>query len=130
MDSMTPAIMKMILALGIVGAVLFFLVRIMRRFGVPTRNLPNSGIRVIATQLIAPQKYISLVEIGGEILALGISDAQITFLTRIENKEFLERMGEGRSTGSEPLSLFQYFQGLSLKPRTAKKGLWRNLYGG
>ena len=86
------ATLKMTLALGIVIGLLYLLVRVFKRFPWGNRN-PGSdtGIRVLTSKLIAPQKYVSLVEIGGEVLALGVSAQQITFLTKIENKEVLEK---------------------------------------
>jgi len=35
----------------------------------PAGVFPESGIRLLVTQAIGPQKYISLVEIGGDVLA-------------------------------------------------------------
>jgi flagellar biogenesis protein FliO len=117
---------KMILALGGMCAVLLFLVRRLKRNGGVRKDLlSNSGIRVLSTQPIAPQKYISLVEIGGEVLALGVSEAQITLLTKIENQEFVEKMtayGPGRP---EAFSFLQCLQGLSL--RSKKPGLMRRV---
>ena len=122
MDTMIWAIMKMVLALGIVCMVLFFMVRLLKRTGVKRRFSLDSGIRLLATQSIAPQKYISLVEIGGEVLALGISEAQITFLTKIENKEFVEKIMGDRGAKTEPFSFSQYFHSLPLKPKGPRMG--------
>jgi flagellar protein FliO/FliZ len=130
MDTMTWAMIKMILALGIVCTVLFLLVRLLKRSGLAKRNFPlDSGIKLLATQLIAPQKYISLVEIGGEVLALGISEAQITFLTKIENKEFLEKIADRRPARFEPFSLSQYFLSSALRHKGPKIGLLRRSHG-
>jgi len=130
MDTMIWAMIKMILALGIVCTVLFFLVRLLKRSGVVKRNFPlDSGIKLLATQLIAPQKYISLVEIGGEVLALGVSESQITFLTKIENKEFLEKIMDRRPARLEPFSLSQYFLSSPLKLKGPKIGLLRRSHG-
>jgi flagellar biogenesis protein FliO len=127
MDSMIWAIIKMILALGIVCSVLFFLTRLLKRNGVSKGILPvDSGIKLLTTQLIAPQKYISLVEIGGEVFALGISEAQITFLTKIENKELVERLAATRSNRPDPFFLFQYFPHRYKGPRL---GLLKRLNG-
>jgi flagellar protein FliO/FliZ len=130
MDTMIWAMIKMILALGIVCTVLFFLVRLLKRSGVAKRTFPlDSGIKLLATQLIAPQKYISIVEIGGEVLALGISEAQITFLTKIENKEFLEKIMDRRPARFEPFSLSQYFLSSPLRHKGSKIGLLRRSHG-
>jgi flagellar biogenesis protein FliO len=86
------ATVKMILALGGILVLLFCLVRVFKRWewgsGSPG---PEGGIRVLSSKLIAPQKHISLVEIAGEVLALGVTSQQITFLTKIENQEMVKK---------------------------------------
>lgn len=100
---------KMIFGLGIVIVLLFFLTRALKRTNLGRGEGPSdSGIRLLATQSIAPQKYISLVEIGGDIFALGIAENQISLLTKIENREFAEKMRTYRSVASEPLSILQH----------------------
>lgn len=113
---MVWAVSKMILALGIVFVTLFFFLRLLRRTHMAKGDgTPEAGIKVLTTKPIAPRKYISLVEIGGEILALGVSEAQITLLTKIENKEWIEKLMARPSILTEPLSLFHYLP---------KKGRW------
>jgi flagellar biogenesis protein FliO len=86
------ATVKMILALGGILVLLFYLVRVFKRWEVGGGiSGPEGGIRVLSSKLIAPQKHISLVEIAGEILALGVTSQQITFLTKIENQEMVKR---------------------------------------
>jgi flagellar biogenesis protein FliO len=121
-------IAKMMLALGVILTFLFLLVRILRRSqGMPGSLSQDSGIRLLTTRPIAPQKYVSLVEIGGEVLALGISEAQITFLAKIENREFVEKMKSRAPAGIEPLS---WFHSLSLKARRPGNGLMMRLFYG
>ena len=89
---MILATLKMLLALGAVCLLLFFLARLLKRWDWNRNRIPaDNGIKVLASKLIAPQKYVSLVEIGGEVLALGVSAQQITFLTKIENKEMVKK---------------------------------------
>lgn len=83
-------VVKMLLALGMVLGILFFLLRVLKRTPWIRKDLPaDFSIRVLTTKLIAPRRYISLVEIGGEVLALGVSEAQISVLTKIEHPERL-----------------------------------------
>ncbi len=127
---MTWAILKMILVLGTMLGALFFLGRVMRKGRRMTGAASgDSGIRVLATQTLAPQKYLSLVEMGGEVLALGISEAQITLLTKIENKEFIERLSNqpGIKQGA-PFPL-HYFQPFLAPSRGVKVGWLRRVYG-
>jgi len=91
---MVWAAFKMLLALGIVLGLLFFLLRFLKQTSWGRKQGPAEGaIRVLTSQWIAPRKYISLVEIGGEVLALGVSESQINYLTKIEHPEMLEKIG-------------------------------------
>jgi len=105
----------MALALGGVIALLVFLVRLFRRWERVQGNLgPDNGIRVLTSKLIAPQKYVSLVEIGGEVLALGVTPQQITFLTKVENKELIQKGMTRPSFNPEAIS---WLKSLALFPR-------------
>ncbi|MBM4333025.1 MAG: flagellar biosynthetic protein FliO [Deltaproteobacteria bacterium] len=111
-DAMVWATLKMILALGMIGALLFGLMRLSKRMEWGRRNaLGDHGIRVLTSKLIAPQRYVSLVEIGEEVLALGISPQQITFLTKIENKETLKSSLLETSVGPESPSWLKGWSG-------------------
>jgi flagellar biogenesis protein FliO len=130
MDTMLWPMVKMIVALGGMCAGLLFAVRQLKRNGTVRKAvLANSGVRVLTTQLIAPQKYISLVEIGGEVLALGVSESQITLLTKVENKEFTEKLTTHGSEKREPFSFLHCLQGLPLRPRGQRPGVLREIYG-
>ncbi len=107
---------KMILGLGVVIVVLFLLVKLLRRTNVVRGDfLADTSVRLITTKPIAPQKYVSLVDIAGDIFALGISEAQITLLTKIENKTFLEKLAARGSNHPETLSFFQRIKSGSLR---------------
>jgi flagellar biogenesis protein FliO len=89
-------VFKMLFALSLVLGLLFLLVRVLKRTPLIRKDLPTDfDLRVLTTKPIAPRKYISLVEIAGEVLALGISESQISYLTKIENPEWLEKWRRG-----------------------------------
>jgi flagellar biogenesis protein FliO len=109
-DGMIWATLKMTLALGAVMTLLVLLVKVFKRWEGGRRVAgPDGGIRVLTSKLIGPQKYVSLVEIGGEVLALGVSAQQITFLTKIENKELVKRSLPNPGLKPETLSLVKAF---------------------
>ena len=94
------AVFKMLFALSLVLGLLFLLVRLLKQTPLVRKDLPaDFGIRVLTTKPISPRKFISLVEIGGEVLAVGISDSQINYLTKIENPEWLEKWRAGTPPG-------------------------------
>ena len=85
-------VLKMVFALGLFLVLFFFLIRFLKRMDWMKGKAGGEGsIQVLTSQCIAPQKYVSLVEIGGEILVLGISAQQITFLTKITNQDALKK---------------------------------------
>ena len=45
-------------------------------------------IRVIGSKALAPKKYITLVEIGGSVLTLGVSNDNITCLDKVPADDF------------------------------------------
>jgi len=127
---MTWTIFKMMFVLGMICLSLILVARMLKK----NRTLAgdagdHSGIRVLSTQYLAPQKYISLVDVGGEVLAIGISESQITFLTKIENREFVERMREHRLIKPASSFPFHAFQTFFMNPKTVKKGFWSKMYG-
>lgn len=127
---MTWAILKMILVLGTILLALFFLARLMKKTRIATvGSSGNSGIRVLATQCLAPQKYLSLVEMGGEVLALGISESQITFLTKIENREFIERISNPIDSKQETAFPFHSVSSFFTKPKGFHSGWLKRVYG-
>ncbi len=84
---------KMIAALALVlgGLGIFFYVskRILRKdIGVSGGKM----IRVLASQYVGLKKSISLVEIPGAVLVVGISGDAISLLTKIEDKTILDQL--------------------------------------
>jgi len=66
------------------------------------------------------------VGIGGQILVLGISEAQITLLDKIENQEFVEKIAAQHPAKPEPLTILDYF---SLRGKGLSRGQLRILNG-
>ena len=88
---MLSTAMKMLTALGIVLGGLIVVFYFMKRF--LKRDIGGSKeplIKVIASQHIGIKKNISLVEIPGSILVVGVSNDNISLLTKIEDKVVLD----------------------------------------
>ncbi|MCP4370007.1 MAG: flagellar biosynthetic protein FliO [Deltaproteobacteria bacterium] len=86
-----PTAIKMLTALGIVlGGMLgvyYLAKRMLRR---QAGNSKGKMIRVLESSYIGVKKNISLVEIPGAILVLGITNDHISLLSKIENLEIIE----------------------------------------
>jgi flagellar biogenesis protein FliO len=101
---MLATALKMLAALALVlgglGIFFYFTKRVMRK------DIGGSGgkmIRVLASQYIGVKKSISLVEIPGAVLVVGIAGDTIRLLTKIEDKTILDQIhdqGSGRVTSS------------------------------
>ena len=82
---------QMLTALGIVLGGLLVVFYLMKRF--LKRDVGGSKeqlIKVISSQYIGIKKNISLVEIPGSVLVVGISNDNISLLTKIEDKVVLD----------------------------------------
>jgi flagellar protein FliO/FliZ len=86
-----PTAIKMLTALGVVlGGMLlvyYFAKRILKR---QVGNSKEKMIRVLESSYIGVKKNISLVEIPGAILVLGITNDNISLLSKIKNHEIID----------------------------------------
>jgi flagellar biogenesis protein FliO len=88
-----PSALKMLGSLAAVLGGLFVIVYLARRFfqrpgGAPGERL----VRVIASHTIGVKKAVTLVEIPGAVLVLGVAGDRIQLLSRIDDAETLERI--------------------------------------
>ncbi|MBI5185958.1 MAG: flagellar biosynthetic protein FliO [Nitrospinae bacterium] len=82
-------------------------------------------IDVIATNHIGARKFISLVEVAGEVLVLGVSNNHISMLTRIEDMSMVEKLKQhkARFPKSNPLGGFKFPFPFPKKDKTAAPDL-------
>jgi len=96
---------QMLAALGIVLGGLLVIFYLMKRFF--KRDVGRSKeqlIKVIASQYIGIKKNISIVEIPGSILVVGVSNDNISLLTEIEDKVVLDSLRQENSRISPSFS--------------------------
>jgi len=89
---------KMLTALSIVMGALLVVLYFMKRF--LKKDIVGSKeqlIKVIASQYIGIKKSISLVEVPGSILVVGVSNDNISLLTKIEDKVVLDTLRQESS---------------------------------
>jgi len=107
-----PSALKMIAALAVVLGGLFVMVHFARRYlhragGITQPRL----VRVVASQAIGIKKSITLVEVPGCVLVLGVSGDRIQMLTRIDDPGALERVRSHVS--AETLSFYDHLSRLT-----------------
>ena len=111
--------LQMLTALGFVLGGLLVVFYFMKRF--LKRDVGSSKgqvIKVIASQYIGIKKNISLVEIPGSILVVGVSNDNISLLTKIEDKVVLDVLRQ-KSSRITP-SFSDHLQRLTGKFKQAK----------
>ena len=100
---MISTALKMLAALMLVlgGLAIFFYIakRVMRReIGGPA----NKMIRVLASQYVGLKKNISLIEVPGALLVIGISGDNIRLLTKIKDKKILDQIHDRQTERISP----------------------------
>ncbi len=83
MESMA-AIGKLLAAFLVIAALMALLFKGMKKMGLGHGSMSQGGlISVLDTKLIAPKKYISVVRVAGEDLAIAISDNSFSLLCKL-----------------------------------------------
>jgi len=104
--------LKMLAALGILLGVLIIALYFAKRIFKGGGNQPKRRmIRVLANTYVGVKKNISLVEVPGAILVLGITSDTISLLTKIEDVEVLDKLSgsEDEKTSGSFSSQLQKF---------------------
>ena len=96
---MLPSLFKMIASLGIVLGGLLLTLWLVKRF-VQSRSGQVNGqlIKVLASSTIGLKKNISLVEVPGQVLVLGMTGDRISLLSKIEDPESIRKIRGDAST--------------------------------
>ena len=93
--------LKMLGSLGIILAILIALVYFAKKV-LKRQSIGSKGnlIRVLANCYVGVKKNITMVEVPGAVLVLGVTNNNIALLTAIENEELLEeiRQSGGKKT--------------------------------
>lgn len=83
--SLAMTLLKVFGALLLTVGLMLLLAASFRRFGLNRAGTRQGAlISIIDTKMVAPKKYITVVQIADQTLALGITDQQISLLTRLE----------------------------------------------
>jgi flagellar biosynthetic protein FliO len=102
-----PSALKMIAALAAVLGGLFVMVHLARRYlqrpGGPAKD---RLVRVVASQPIGVKKAVTLVEVPGCVLVLGVSGDRIQMLARLDDQQALERVRSHE--GPEAVSFYEH----------------------
>jgi len=119
------AIVKVAGSLIVVVGLMLLAVHLIKKIGIG-RGSGGDGrmIDVLDTRMIAPKKYVAVVQIAGKCVALGITDQQINLLTRVENahprQEDVPPGGASAADDSSFAKVFKRAAGLGCKKENMK----------
>jgi len=100
---------KMIASLAFILAVIILTYWVVKKFLVKSTAVFGGGklIRTLTTSYLGQKKAVSIVEVAGEILVLGISNNHISLLTKIEDRAKVEEIKDAYGQ-RDPRSSFEY----------------------
>jgi len=85
--SLTAALAKVLGALAVVIGLMVLLVYWIRKLGLgQMQGRAGALIHVLDTRMIAPKKYVAVLQVPGERIVVGVTDQQISFLTSLGNQ--------------------------------------------
>jgi len=101
--------------LCIVVAVLILVLFLVKRFSYLKNGFGRGQfIKILSSHHVTPKERIALIDVVGEKIVIGITPGNITFLTKIEKTEALNRIESSESAGATH-GLFANFLKSSLK---------------
>jgi len=120
----TPSILKLFGMLAIVLSFMLGLFYIFKKYVLKNTPFGNGErlVKVLGTGFIAPRKHIALVEVAGQVLALGVSKDNISFLAEINNPEIIEKLksNDTNNLAKQISSKFQKQKSSSPTPKASK----------
>jgi flagellar protein FliO/FliZ len=117
------AIVKALAALALVLGLIVLFTSLLKKLGWGS-NQPRGGslINVLETRMIAPKKYVAIIQLGEEFIAVGVTDQQINLLTKLEQggslaEELASRQAGPLSTPTPFAAFLQKARGKTIEPR-------------
>ncbi len=101
---------KTVLMLGIVIAVMLLLLWVLKRYmnrGVGRFGRSSSSpVKVLSTSFLGPKKSISIVDVAGEVLVLGITAENINCLATLDSADALKEINRHEADRPNPVFKF------------------------
>ncbi len=97
--SLTTAIFKTLGSLAIVVGLMFLLLFWIKKMGlVRIGSRPEGLITVLDSQMLGPKKQVSVLEVAGTYLVVGLTEQQITLLATLDANDRLTETTHSRKT--------------------------------
>ena len=78
--SLTMVLLRLVLAVGVVVALLLFTARLTRRVGTKTHGSGRATLQVLARQPLSRHASVAIVAVGSRTFVIGVTDAHVTLL--------------------------------------------------
>jgi flagellar biogenesis protein FliO len=110
-DSYTYLLIKAVITLtfvlGLLGVSLYALKYYLKRSGKGASARGANPVRVLNTFFLGQKKNLTIVEVAGEVLVLGVTPASVSFVAKLEKSESVEELKRAAGSGQRNiLSLF------------------------
>ena len=97
--SLTAVLFKTLGSLILVVGLMLLLLFWIRKMGLAKGGSSQEGlITVLDSQMLAPKKQVSVLEVAGTYLVVGLSEQQITLLATLEANDRLQEAAHSRKT--------------------------------
>lgn len=100
---LVKAVLTLAFVLGLIGASLYALRYWMKKSGQAGLEKRRAPVKVLNTAFLGNKKNISIVEVAGKILVLGITPTTITYLTKIDDPAACEELKASKGAGAGSL---------------------------
>ena len=97
---LVKAVLTLAFVLGLIGVSLYALRYWMKKGGMAGATKRRAPVRVLTTTFLGNKRNLTIVEVTGEILVLGITPTSITFLTKIEDPAAVEELRAIKTAGT------------------------------
>ena len=113
--SLGESLVKVGGALAVVLAMVLILAFAAKRYlsGAKSALSAQKQLTVLSTHFIGVKKSVTLVEIAGEVLALGVTNENINLLARYDDPEKIEQIKMTHRLPDKPLGVFKKLPGFS-----------------
>ncbi len=89
------SVVKMLIGLSLVLALMVFLYWLMRRFLPGGAALGGGRIRILGRLALGARKSVTLIEVAGQVLVLGVGNDSISLLDKVDDPERVAELTAG-----------------------------------
>lgn len=97
------SVVKMLVGLGLVLALMVVLYWLMRRFMPGGAGMPGGRMRVLGRLSLGARKSVTMIEVGGRVLILGVGGDSITLLDKVEDPQKVAELSAGAGAFAKAL---------------------------